>query len=135
MTDKVYGLLYRPRKIDQEIARVNAKISALRRSLEASGTRADTERVQTSPQDRMSLVMAEIDELERKKEDLVWDRIEAIRMIERALDCLGDDGERTVLYMQYVGRARLEDIADKVGYSNRQTYRIRKAALNHLDSL
>lgn len=135
MTDKVYGLLYRPRKIDQEIARVNAKISALRRSLEASGTRADTERVQTSPQDRMSLVMAEIDELERKKEDLVWARIEAIRMIERALDCLVDDGERTVLYMQYVGRARLEDIADKVGYSNRQTYRIRKAALNHLDSL
>ena len=134
MTDKVYQLLYTPRQIDQQIGRINAKIRSLRDSLALSGVRYDSDRVQSSPSDRMSAVIAETDALERKRDALVDARMKAVEQIEEAVNSLSDETERTVLYMQYIGKERMDDIAETIGYSRSRVYGIRYKALQHLDA-
>lgn len=135
MTDSVYQLLYAPRRIDQQIGRISAKIRSLRDSLELSGVRYDTDRVQSSPSDRMSAIIAEIDALEHKRDELIDGRIRAIEQIEEAVNGLSDETERTVLYMQYIGRERMDDIAETIGYSRSRLYEIRSRALRSLDAV
>ena len=130
--DSVYALLYAPRRIDQQIGRINAKIRSLRDSLMLSGVRYDRDTVQSSPSDRMSAVIAEIDALERKRDALISSRMQAMEEIEEAIDRLEDDGEKTVLYMQYIGRERMDNIADELSYSRRGMYKIRAKGLEHL---
>ena len=133
MTDKVYQLLYTPRQIDQQIGQINAKIRSLRDSLMLSGVRYDTDRVQSSPSDRMSAVIAEIDALEHKRDELIDSRIHAVDAIEKAVNGLEDDGEKTVLYMQYIGCESMDEIAEEMHYSRRSAYRLRAQALRSLD--
>ena len=133
MTDSVYALLYEPRRIDQQIGRINAKIRSLRDSLALSGVRYDTDRVQSSPSDRMSAVIAETDALERKRDALIGSRMRAMEEIEEAIDRLEDDSEKTVLYMQYIGCESMDEIAEKLHYSRRSAYRLRAQALRSLD--
>ena len=135
MTDSIYQLLYAPRRIDQQIGRINAKIRSLRESLQLSGVRYDTDRVQSSPSDRMSAVIAEIDALEHKRDALVDARMKAVEQIEAAADRLSDETERTVLYMQYVGHERMDDIAETIGFSRSRLYEIRSRALRSLDAV
>ena len=133
MTDKVYQLLYSPRQIDQQIGRINAKIRSLRDSLMLSGDRYDKDFVQSSPSDRMSAVIAEIDALEHKRDALIGSRIHAVDAIEKAVNGLEDDGEKTVLYMQYIGCESMDEIAEELHYSRRSAYRLRAQALRSLD--
>lgn len=133
MTDSVYALLYEPRRIDQQIGRINAKIRSLRDSLALSGVRYDIDRVQSSPSDRMSAVTAEIDALEHRRDALVDARMKAVEQIEEAVNSLSDETERTVLYMQYIGKERMDEIAEKMHCSRRSAYRLRAQALRSLD--
>lgn len=55
MTDKVYRLLYAPRRIDREISRINDRISSLKYSLLASGIRYDKDSVQNYQKHRIYL--------------------------------------------------------------------------------
>lgn len=137
MTDRVHALLYRPRRIDAMIGRINAKIEARKSSLDLHGISYDGVKVQTSPHDKIADTIAEIDELERKRDQLIVMRDEAIEDVERSVMQLKDDAERTVLYMQYASgnRIRFGDIADTLHYSYRQTDRIRLQALQHLDEM
>lgn len=133
MTDNVYQLLYEPRRIDQQIGRINAKIRSLRDSLALSGVRYDIDRVQSSPSDRMSAVIAEIDALEHRRDELIDSRMQAVEAIETAVNGLEDDVEKTVLYMQYIGCESMDEIADEMHYSRRSAYRLRAQALRSLD--
>lgn len=133
MTDSVYQLLYEPRRIDQQIGRINAKIRSLRDSLALSGVRYDIDRVQSSPSDRMSAVIAEIDALEHRRDELIDSRMQAVEAIETAVNGLEDDVEKTVLYMQYIGCESMDEIADEMHYSRRSAYRLRAQALRSLD--
>lgn len=133
MTDSVYQLLYEPRRIDQHIGRINAKIRSLRDSLALSGVRYDIDRVQSSPSDRMSAVIAEIDALEHRRDELIDSRMQAVEAIETAVNGLEDDVEKTVLYMQYIGCESMDEIADEMHYSRRSAYRLRAQALRSLD--
>lgn len=98
-----------------------------------SGVRYDKDVVQSSPSDRMSAVIAEIDALERKRDALVDARMKAVEQIEEAVNSLSDETERTVLYMQYIGRERMDEIAEELQYSRRSAYRLRAQALRSLD--
>ncbi len=135
MTDKVYRLLYAPRKIDRDISRINDRINSLRYSLLASGIRYDKDSVQTSPTDRMSEVMAEIDELERKRDSMVCTRIDAVGKIEHMIDKLDDDEQKTVLSKQYIAGEPIENLTVTMYCSRRKLYMIRRKALKNLEGI
>lgn len=132
MTNNVYNLLYRPRRLDREIGRINAKIESLKYSLMVSGIRYDKASVQSSSSDRMADVIAEIDDLEQRRDALIAERITAIDKIEKAARNLKDDSEYTVIYMQYIGKDGPQKIADTIPCSIATYYRIRKKALEHI---
>jgi hypothetical protein len=135
MTDKVYRLLYAPRRIDREISRINDRISSLKYSLLASGIRYDKDSVQTSPSDRMTDVFAEIDELERKRDAMVFSRIDAMNRIETAIGFLEDDEQKTVLSRQYIGNESVDSLTGTMHYSRRKIYTIRRIALKNLENI
>ena len=135
MTERVYRLLYKPRQIDRQIGSINAKIESLKYSLTISGIRYDKVSVKASVSDRMSEVAAEVDELERQRDALIAERIQSVREIEEAVNSLTDDTERTILYMQYVGKMEPKKIEKTISYSERGMYKIRTRALEHLNEI
>lgn len=81
----------------------------------------------------MSAVIAEIDALEHRRDELIDSRMQAVEAIETAVNGLEDDVEKTVLYMQYIGCESMDEIADEMHYSRRSAYRLRAQALRSLD--
>ena len=130
----VKQFLYSVRDEQKEIEELTDRIYEMRMSLLPSGIRYDTDKVQTSPEDKLSECEAKIADystmLGQKKEALIQRRHRAQEMI----DLLEDSRERQVLdiYFLSVKRLSMEDVSALIGYSRKQTYRIYKSALQNL---
>lgn len=135
MTDEVYHLLAAPRLSLLKIKQLEARIRALEYSLLPSGIRYDQDKVQTSPDDQTSKVMARIDEIERQIEDLKEQIPKQTDAIRKACDQLESEEERTVIVMYYIGGFHMDEIAEAINYSLRTAYRIRRKAQAHLVSI
>lgn len=130
----VKQFLYSVRDEQKEIEELTDRIYEMRMSLLPSGIRYDTDKVQTSPEDKLSEFEAKIADysmlLGQKKEALIQRRQQAQGMI----DLLEDSRERQVLdiYFLSVKRLSMEDVSAMIGYSRKQTFRIYKSALQNL---
>lgn len=130
----VKQFLYSVRDEQKEIEELTDRIYEMRMSLLPSGIRYDTDKVQTSPEDKLSECEAKIADystmLGQKKEALIQRRHRAQEMI----DLLEDSRERQVLdiYFLSVKRLSMEDVSAMIGYSRKQTFRIYKSALQNL---
>lgn len=130
----VKQFLYSVRDEQKEIEELTDRIYEMRMSLLPSGIRYDTDKVQTSPEDKLSECEAKIADysmlLGQKREALIQRRQQAQGMI----DLLEDSRERQVLdiYFLSVKRLSMEDVSALIGYSRKQTYRIYKSALQNL---
>lgn len=130
----VKQFLYSVRDEQKEIEELTDRIYEMRMSLLPSGIRYDTDKVQTSPEDKLSECEAKIADysmlLGQKKEALIQRRQQAQGMI----DLLEDSRERQVLdiYFLSVKRLSMEDVSAMIGYSRKQTFRIYKSALQNL---
>lgn len=130
----VKQFLYSVRDEQKEIEELTDRIYEMRMSLLPAGIRYDTDKVQTSPEDKLSECEAKIADystmLGQKKEALIQRRHRAQEMI----DLLEDSRERQVLdiYFLSVKRLSMEDVSALIGYSRKQTYRIYKSALQNL---
>lgn len=130
----VKQFLYSVRDEQKEIEELTDRIYEMRMSLIPSGIRYDTDKVQTSPEDKLSECEAKIADyskmLGQKKEALIQRRQQAQGMI----DLLEDSRERQVLdiYFLSVKRLSMEDVSAMIGYSRKQTFRIYKSALQNL---
>jgi DNA-directed RNA polymerase specialized sigma subunit len=130
----VKQFLYSVRDEQKEIEELTDRIYEMRMSLLPAGIRYDTDKVQTSPEDKLSECEAKIADysmlLGQKKEALIQRRHRAQEMI----DLLEDSRERQVLdiYFLSVKRLSMEDVSAMIGYSRKQTFRIYKSALQNL---
>ena len=122
---ETYDFLLGPRRISDEIWRKDLRRQELRSCLLPAGIAYDKDRVQTSPEDSMARVMAEVDELDGQIDALQRARALEILRISRVIDQMDDPREATVLDAYYLGRKSMQEIAEHLHYSTRHVYRLR----------
>ena len=119
------------KKIDRKIRRKKLQLEALRASLLPSGIRYDVDRVQTTPQDKVADVMAEIDEITNEIVRLHIKRADAVLRIEKAIDSVEGEAVREAMTAYYLGE-NVNKEAERMGYSRRQFYRLVNEGLSQV---
>lgn len=133
----VKSFLYRVKREFWEIQVKEMQLAQIRATLLPSGIRYDIDKVQTSPTDPMSRIMARIDEMSRDVEkDLARLRADR-RKAQDMINQLENPLERTVLNAYFLTPTvnRMEDVAEIMSYSVRQVFTIYEEALKHCSEL
>ena len=127
--------LYRIRDTQKEINELKQRIDEEYYSLLPQAIRYDLDKVQTSPQDRMPYVMGRIDEHTRIMCDRLSHLLVRKQRAEHLINKLEDTRQRQVLdlYFLSVERMTMKKIADKMGYSEQQTFRYYSEGLKNLE--
>lgn len=132
MNREVYGYLNSARVLFFQVLRLKAKHDELESCLLPAAIRYDRDKVQTSPDDSMSKTVAEVMELEDRMKELQYLRAERIKDIDRAINSLSSDEERTVLSMRFINRVPVSDIAESMGYAEPTIYKFLKRGGEHI---
>ena len=123
---ETYDFLLSPRRIADEIWRLDIRRRELRACLLPAAIVYDKDRVQTTPDDMMADTMADVVDLDAQIEILQRQRARQIRRIGKALDMLEDSREKAILEAYYIGQKSMTDIADRMNYSLQHTYRLKR---------
>lgn len=115
----VLKLLKRVRAERTEAFSVQEQINELRLTLLPSGIRYDTDRVQTTPTDKMLETVSKLDELERKQAAHLARLTEDLITATEIVNSMPTSEYRQVLLMRYLtgNRTSWETIAGTMGYS------------------
>ena len=130
------ALLYDVRDEQGEINIIRQQIAQAELALLPSGIRYDMDRVQTSPDDPMLRMAEKVEryeaQLRKHLDKIIAKRQRAFAMIRR----LKDPTQRKVLELFFLDERRLSmaQVAEEIGYSERQTFYIYKKALKNLES-
>ena len=130
--NETYDFLMQIRRKEIIIRRKETQRDELRACLLPGAIRYDRDRVQSTPTDKMSEVIARVDELDREIEQLRREKASLIIEIGDAIENLQDDNEKTVLTEFYIARAPMTQAADAINYSVRRAYDFRKRGVIHL---
>ena len=132
---ETYDFLLGPRRIADAIWRKDLRRQELRSCLLPSGITYDRDRVQTSPEDSMARIMAEVDELDQQIDILRRSMAMEILRISRVIDQMDDPREATVLDAYYLGRRSMQEIAEHLHYSERHVYRLRSEGVAKMSQM
>ena len=130
-----YDFLLGPRRIADAIWRKDLRRQELRSCLLPSGISYDKDPVQTSPEDSMARIMAEVDELDQQIDTLRRSMAMEILRISRVIDQMDDPREATVLDAYYLGRRSMQEIAEHLHYSERHVYRLRSEGVAKMSQM
>ena len=122
MNRQAYTFLNSARVLHWEWLRLKAKHDELESCLLPAAIRYDKEKVQTSPDDPMSKIVAQVMELENEMKRVQFNKSRQISKIDKAISSLESAEERTALTMRYINRVSVTDIADAMGYSEKRIY-------------
>lgn len=122
MNRQAYSFLNSARVLHWEWLRLKAKHDELESCLLPAAIRYDKDKVQTSPDDPMSKVIAQVMELESEMKRVQYNKSRQISKIDKAISSLESAEERTALTMRYINRVSVTDIADAMGYSEKRIY-------------
>lgn len=117
-------------RLTDHICWLGREIERNRYLLMPGGIRYDLDRVQTSPEDRMSRVASEIADLLREQEEA---RARLARIRDRLISEISelpDEALSRLLYLRYVDRLNLLEIAKKMNYSHAWTKKSHGRALD-----
>ena len=133
MTAKEY--LQRIRSERLEIVQLQDTVDELIYSLLPSGIRYDTLKVQTSPDDPMVRVMAEVDEYERKIRQHLSKLVDRQNVAFANVGALEKSDHRLVLTLYYLTGERLtwHQVADKMNLSEQRIYQLHNEAIEELE--
>lgn len=135
MTDKVYEFLNGPKFTAEQIQAKKRKRTERLLAMVPGAIRYDTPRVQSSPSDRMSEIMGEVDELDQEIEDLR----ELLRLRRQEVADLSrrelDEQACRVIILRYIDGLQWRDVAAAVHKSERTVFRIHKDAADIFDGL
>lgn len=123
MNKQVYEFLNSARVLHWQWLRLKAKHDELESCLLPAAIRYDKDKVQTSPDDQMSKIIAEINALEIKMATVQRRKSQQIERIDKAINALASDEERTALTMRYINRIPVSDIALAMGYAEPTIYK------------
>ena len=132
MNKQAYEFLNSARVLHWQWLRLKAKHDELESCLLPAAIRYDKDKVQTSPEDPMSKVVAEINELEQEMARVQRRKSIQIEKIYGAINSLESDKERTALTMRYINRTPVPDIADAMGYSQQRIYQLMNQGGTHI---
>lgn len=135
MTAKEYLQKIRSERL--EIIQLQETIEELAYSLLPSGIRYDTVKVQTSPDDPMSRVMAQISEYEGKIKKHLEKLVERQSTAYTYIGALEKSDHRQVLTLYYLGADRLtwHQVADKMHLSEQRVYQLHNDAIDELSKV
>ncbi|MBR2390548.1 MAG: sigma-70 family RNA polymerase sigma factor [Mogibacterium sp.] len=133
--NETYSFLGQVRRKDYAMQCKILQRDELQASLLPKAIAYDSDRVQTSPEDRQSEIMSKIVELDQVIEQMRVRRSEAVKRVCEALDQLPDDRERLILTHYYVTGHTMERTAEVVGYTVQHVYRLRDRGVRHLSAL
>ncbi len=133
--EETYAFLQQIRRKETEIRRKQLQHDELQSCLLPGAIRYDADRVQSSSEDPMAKIFAELDALERQIIDLRAEKARLISVTAEAIEQLEDDFEKTVLAEFYIGRKSMRDVAEVINYSLRRAYYFRKQGVIHLDAI
>lgn len=122
MNKHAYTYLNSVRVLHWQWLRLKAKHDELETCLLPAAIRYDKDKVQTSPDDTISKIVAEITDLEKKMAEIQYNKSVRIEEIAWAINALESEEERTALTMRYINRKPVTEIADSMGYSIKRIY-------------
>lgn len=123
MNRQAYEFLNSARVLHWQWLRLKAKHDELESCLLPAAIRYDKDKVQSSPEDPMSKIVAEVMELEKQMKEIQLQKSKQITRIDKAISSLESDEERTALTMRYVNRIPVTDIAEAMGYAEPTIYK------------
>ena len=129
---ETYDFLLQPRRTSYEIWRKSLKRQELESCLLPSAITYDKDQVQTSPDDQVSRIMAEVDDLDRQIKELQQNRASQILEVSRLIEQLNDPREVTILSAYFVGRTSMKEIAGKLNYSIQHIYDLRRRGVEKI---
>lgn len=80
----------------------------------------------------LSAYAAKVDDLIRKLQKEMLEKVHLRERIEKDISRLRDEDERAVLRYRYIQGLKWEDVCDRIGFSWNHTHRIHAKALDHL---
>ena len=104
MNRQAYIFLNSARVLHWEWLRLKAKHDELESCLLPAAIRYDKDKVQSSPEDPMSKVVAEVMELEKEMKLIQLKKSQRIAEIDKQISYLASDEQRTALTMRYINR-------------------------------
>lgn len=133
MKSEVYSFLKSIQAFDMQLLRLQSQQRALESCLLPSGIRYDKDKVMSSPEDQLSKICAEIDEIQAKMADIAYKKAQRIVEVEKVISKLSEEEYKTVLTLCYIDHMPISDIADKLGYSSDWVYKKRRKATDELE--
>ena len=131
MTEAVYKLLTKPRKIRGQIKKAEAEMEGLKLSMLPGAIRYDKDKVQSSPQDSMAQYAVRLDELERKIEDLQIEYLNAQDEVVAVANELTSPGD-VIITLRFISGWDFQSIAKEISMSERLMFRYYKVAQEEL---
>ena len=135
MTDKVYAFLNGPKFTAEQIQAKKRKRTERLLAMVPGAIRYDTPRVQSSPSDRMSEIMGEVDELDQEIEDLR----ELLRLKRQEVADLSrrelDEQACRVIILRYIDGLQWRDVAAAVHRGQSTVFADHKRACEIFDGL
>lgn len=135
MTAKEY--LQRIRSERLEIVQLQESIEELAYSLLPSGIRYDAIKVQTSPDDAMSRVAAQIDKYERKIREHLAQLLDRQNTAYTYIAMLERSEHRQILTLYYLSGDRItwHQVAEKMAFSEQRIYQLHNDAVDELQKI
>lgn len=117
-------------RLDLMVKNKISELSALRELCYGLSAISTEERVQTSLKpDKIGSMVAKIDDLERKTDQLIDEYVDKRRKIIDQIDSMDDKLVYNILFARYIQKKTLERIAADMNYSFRQITRLHGKAL------
>lgn len=132
MNKEAYNFLNSARVLHWQWLRLKAKHDELESCLLPAAIRYDKDKVMTSPEDQMSKIVAEVNELEKEMNELQVKKSKQIELIYNAINSLESAEERTTLTMRYINRVPVAIIAEAMGYSEQRIYQFMNQGGNQI---
>lgn len=123
MNKQVYDFLNSVRVLHWQWLRLKAKHDELESCLLPSGIRYDKDKIQSSPEDQISRIVARINELEHKMNAVQLAKSKRIEEIDKAISAIKSEEERTALTMRFINRLPVSYIAEQMGYAEPTIYK------------
>lgn len=126
--------LYSIRDEQYEIEELRQRIAELESSLLPRAIQYDKDKVQTSPEDHTTDIMAKIADYTLMLEKRIRILTERRQYAEQIISRLKDSEERQILDLYFLSgqRMKMDEVAELVNLSTRHTYRIYKQAIEDL---
>lgn len=120
--------------LDYKIRRKKMQAAELRACLLPGAIRYDLDKVQTSPEDQMSIIVAELNAVEKEIEELNQKRAEWVLIAMKLIESLdtADEREKTVLSEFYISKVPMCCIMDDMHVSKSAAYRFRKSGMKKI---